>query len=668
MTIALPRSGPYFESFASFGHAFSLSVIVSLVFCTLLIAPFCILRFFVSGLVLRSLLFAILSGVGSFYVLAQLSNLLERMSANPSFTHYKVGYVISFALLFGFVLIIAGAVYSVSRRYLPDKPLYSFLTGTCLALPFVLGLSMLLVWAQTHAELGGLTSRALLTLCLAYLVAVAVTLIVANTQFFQRHCIWPLTVLLIVSCSAPFIAINMPVHLSAERGPVGQDDGQPKHIVLIIVDTLRADALSCYGSDRISTPNIDAIAEDSWVFRNAVSPSSWTLPAVASIMTGVSPLVHKAKKPNTPLSGQFQTLGEYLRDAQYQTAAIGANAMIRKEMGIAQGFDDYLWFSDATSQGPPTPLSKIGVGLLGYDDKLETGAAAFLTTRAIRWQNRVKGMPSFLWLHYFDPHAPYAPPAEFAPQGTNRLPAFRNTTAVRQGQMGVDPDEREWIRSLYDAEVRYVDSQVGVFMEALKQMGIYEESLIILTSDHGEEFWEHGGFDHGHTMYRELLSVPLIVKLPYSASKGTLETLVGTESITPTVLQLCGINFDPDSMTSPSLAALLAGQASGFEASPVVSAGTLFFEEKEAVTTLEYKLIKAVQSDKVELFDLKTDPMEQNPLKPVDPVRLQELRASIQNIKTRAQSIRETIGMKAVESVELDAAAEEQLRALGYIN
>ena len=209
------------------------------------------------------------------------------------------------------------------------------------------------------------------------------------------------------------------------------------------------------------------------------------------------------------------------------------------------------------------------------------GGTAFLTQLAIRRLNRTKDAPSFLWLHYLDPHLPYAPPAEFVPPGMEGAPVFANETAVREGKAGVDPDEREWIRALYDAEVRYVDSQIGVLVQALNDMDLYEESLIILMSDHGEEFWDHGGFEHGHTMYRELLSVPLMVKLPHSTTVGTVETLVATEGLTPTILELCDIDYDPGSMTSPSLGALLKNPASRAEDGVVVERGNALLRGQE---------------------------------------------------------------------------------------
>ena len=287
------------------------------------------------------------------------------MGENPNFSNYKAGYVVTFGLLFGFSGLVSWAAYAVSHRQLLGANPYPLVSGTSLALPFVLGESMFFVWAQTHGGLGGVTSAASLTVCACYLLGVALTVLLGNMRFYKRNCIWPLTALLIAVCVTPLTVtdVNEPVSLTKASG--GQSGGPPRHVLLIVVDTLRADALSCYGSERVSTPNIDALAEDSCRFGNAVAPSPWTLPSVTSIMTGLSPLAHGATKINSHLPDEFRTLAEYLREAGYDTAAIGTNAMLAEERNLTQGFSEYVWFGLETVTELPTPLSRIGAGLSG---------------------------------------------------------------------------------------------------------------------------------------------------------------------------------------------------------------------------------------------------------------------------------------------------------------
>jgi arylsulfatase A-like enzyme len=239
---------------------------------------------------------------------------------------------------------------------------------------------------------------------------------------------------------------------------------------------------------------------------------------------------------------------------------------------------------------------------------------------------------------------------------------------ARTGTEARSRTDREWIRSLYLGEVRHVDDQVGRLMRALKEMGLYDEMLIIFTSDHGEEFWEHGGIEHGHTMYRELLSVPLLVKPPDCHVAGVCDTLVGIESIMPTILDACQVAYDEESLGHSSLASFWDPGAAPFAGRPVVSGGTMYGEDRDAVTSAGWKYIRPLASGIEMLFDLHADPGERHDLCTADPVQLRRMRDLLAESVLRAERLREKHGIRTEDEPLLDDAARERLRALGYID
>ncbi|MCH7872423.1 MAG: sulfatase-like hydrolase/transferase, partial [Planctomycetes bacterium] len=283
-----------------------------------------------------------------------------------------------------------------------------------------------------------------------------------------------------------------------------------KRVILLTVDTLRADALRVYSDGAPPTPNLSALAADSVVFDEAVSPAPWTLPAFSSIMTGLSPTVHQAIRSTSRLP-DVPTLAERMRASGYRTAAIGKNPYLLPLFGLSRGFERYEMY--------PAPGGRsLGRALLGwaFPERFALDVTTDgITRKAVRWLTENRERRFFLWLHYFDPHVPYEPPSAYLPKSTppERIgTSFEDTARLREGYFVPTREEIEWLRGLYHAEVRYVDDNIGVLMAALKRLGIYEETLIVFTSDHGEEFAEHGGYDHGHTLYDELVRVPLFVK------------------------------------------------------------------------------------------------------------------------------------------------------------
>lgn len=263
------------------------------------------------------------------------------------------------------------------------------------------------------------------------------------------------------------------------------------NIILVSIDTLRADHLGCFGYDRNTSPNIDKFAGENYLFTNHIVTMAATLPSHASIFTGLYPVSHGVMKNGRRLSGRLITLAEILKEKGYHTAGIISAWTLNSETGISQGFDEYL-----DNEGKQTPASA-------------------LLKRAAPWINGHRDDSFFLFLHLFDPHEPYSPPSDFR----------------RWGEAQID---------LYDGEIYYADHVLGKIFDELKKAGLYDESLIIVTSDHGESLGRDNYFGHYRNLYDSELHVPLIVHLPESAktTPRRMDYQTSAVDILPTILKI----------------------------------------------------------------------------------------------------------------------------------
>ena len=436
------------------------------------------------------------------------------------------------------------------------------------------------------------------------------------------------------------------------------------HVILITIDTLRRDALSSYGGET-PTPHFDALAADGVSFEDALSAAPWTLPALASIMTGISPASHTAVLNQSVLPKSLTTLAEAMQDAGYHTGAIGSNPYLDRSRCFDQGFAYYQAFPRDRA------ARSLGVALLSRirrDYYATEASTARLADLSIQWVERNTGRDFFFWAHYFDPHGPWEPPPAFRP--SIKPPAgmtyrFQGVKEARAGMKAAQPDQRDWLKFLYDGEVRYVDAEVGRFIDALKRLGVYDDAMIIVTSDHGEEFWEHGNLGHGQHLYNELLGVPLIVKLPASSRTGRIETTVATQAIMATVLDYCGIAYDNPDPNISSLRPLLEDGA--FEERPVFSGAVAFYEDSEAVTFDDNKYIRKIHSLQEELYDLRQDPGEHDNLLEAEPQRAEAARMLLDEHDALSAELREFFRVLQTENLKLDAETERRLKALGYL-
>jgi len=447
-------------------------------------------------------------------------------------------------------------------------------------------------------------------------------------------------------------------------GAVPTAGHETARVVMIVIDTLRADAVSWYNPEAPDTPNIDSLAEDSTVFRRAFSASSWTVPSVTSLMTGLPAMSHLVGTGGGPLPAEMTTLAEYLREAGYFTGAIVDNPLLDPEVGFFRGFEEY---AQMTAYWPE--VESIGRRLLrrylpgGFR---KTGTAA-VTAEVRHWLRRNHDRDFFLWVHYYDPHVPYEPPAGFRPQGDppEKIGAgFHLQNEVRQG-MKLTAAERDWVRKLYLAEAQYVDEQVGAVLTELRNLNLYDSSLIALTSDHGEEFWEHGGYEHGHVAYDEVVRVPLMIKLPGNSETVTVDGSVSNRRLMPTILEQTGVSIQDTCASHRSLSEMWSGDVDGF--GPIALLSNLHYEEREAVRFGDAKMIRNLVTGTEELYDLAADPGETRSLIGLDEGLAVQGRLVLDELEDLHRGIYDCYGATRREAPAADPAVLERLKSLGYI-
>jgi arylsulfatase A-like enzyme len=275
-------------------------------------------------------------------------------------------------------------------------------------------------------------------------------------------------------------------------------------VVLVIIDTLRADALGFSGSERDTSPNLDALtAEFTW-FSRAYSTSSWTLPATASILTGLHPFEHRVVRDGlkSDLFGRLdptvETLAQRYKKKGYRTGAFINNAYLAPDFGLNQGFETY----DYQGAGP-------------------TGHRTAMTTvdQALAWLN-AESEPAFLFVHIMEPHADYEPAEAFRGRFTQGMPTgLKLPLGELVGQMierrvALSDEDKAFVRAAYDEEVLSADAAIGALVSGMRKAGRFDRSTMAITSDHGEEFWEFGGYEHGHSTMTPIIQVPLMLKAP----------------------------------------------------------------------------------------------------------------------------------------------------------
>ena len=455
----------------------------------------------------------------------------------------------------------------------------------------------------------------------------------------------------------------------------------PDSVVLVTIDTLRADHLGAYGYDRPTSPAIDAVARDATLFASASPTCPATAPSIASIMTGMHRASNRVIANGWVLPGEVETLSEVLKAHGLRTLGRVANPALGANLGFAQGFDDFAI---------PAGLERTGPGQFG-------GAPLLADVRTVL--DGVGREPFFLWIHFMDPHGPYFPPAEYralfsaddyrwpnehdlplgqTEYGLSLIPSYQ----VIDGQ--TSPAD---YRARYDGEIRSADAYVGAVVELLKARGLWDRAVFVLTADHGESMGEHSYyFQHGWYAYEDCLHVPLVVRAPGLLPPGTrVPQSVSLLDLAPTVLDLLG--FPPGKeMEGQSLLPLLRGQAVDRAAFAQTYYGDGIVALREGA--LKYIYTPPLNSRRPqgksdpprsaamreELYDLSSDPRELHDLAKERPDALRGFRTRVEQWlaeqSKRAEgrtADRPGQGTTPAGHVLGDPQLERQLRALGYV-
>jgi arylsulfatase A-like enzyme len=432
---------------------------------------------------------------------------------------------------------------------------------------------------------------------------------------------------------------------------VGGGVPQATNLVLISVDTLRADRLGCYGGDRPTSPAIDAMARSGVLFRNAVAASSWTLPSHASMLTALDPSRHGAVSFGftTSVPPQLETMTERLWSAGYDTAAFTDGFFVSAGLGFDQGFDRF--------RGPT---------------RLESTARENLE-RALHWMRARAGRPFFVFVHTYETHMPYAPPPPYDTMFDEgyrgpyaRAFTYEDYEALQKSGGDDDPKTIAHLMALYDGEIRHVDDGIGWFLAELETSGLARNTCVVLTSDHGEEFGEHGDLTHNHAkLFQELLHVPLIVWCPSRFAPRQVDELVGHVDLAPTLLEIAGAAPLQD-VDGRSVLGLLGGSQRP-PARLLVSEvdGSVVKRDGKATSLRDerYKIIRSTVDGSNALFDLVADPRETADESERVPAVYERLDAALRELERRSAARAAPVA----PAERPQEATQERLRALGYV-
>ena len=421
--------------------------------------------------------------------------------------------------------------------------------------------------------------------------------------------------------------------------------GRPS-VFLFVVDTLRVDHLGVFGYDRNVSPNIDAFAQDAFVFDDATAQSSWTRPTVATVFTGLEPPIHHLDYFEGFLPTGNLTLAEFLQDSGYATEGLIANSIIRTQFGFGQGFERFTY-------------------RIGKND-----AESVVDYSIKRIGQLKKRLPVFYYIHTMDPHIPYGPPdsmvqafaadVSFGPE----VDAEAMKKLQREGIDQDDPRVGDLLR-IYDAEIANVDHHFGRFLEALRDKGLYDSSLILFINDHGEAFWDRGRWGHGHDLHQELMRVPLMIKAPGLSSGGhRIDDLASQVDLFKTIADYVGLEV-PDFVRGRSLRPAIEGTEQEIDPDHSVYAATDYLGYLGvSVTTKHWKLI-VPRSEKMGvdpiLFDRSADPGEWQNVYDQHPVVVGYLQTLLREHEAQ------DLDWIEPESDEVTPEEKAELEALGYL-
>ncbi len=499
---------------------------------------------------------------------------------------------------------------------------------------------------------------------------------------------WPLCALLLGLLALISLIPARPAEKVRRTAP----QGTGRNVILIVIDALRPDHMTTYGYSRPTTPGIDAWAGDALVFERAYAQAPWTKPATASLLTSLYPSMHGVNLMGSAVPQGIDLLPDLLSCHGYHTAIFTANYFVSPTFGFDRGVDRFY------SSSPPRlaqlmlghilyqlgsrvrPLMSLAEFLTRIERRLlgggapVTGLDAEGLTRALwGWLDEIGDTPFFAYMHYMEPHAPYSPPAPYDKMFASNIPDggrvtnFPEYTGFLPFDVGstVSPDSLADMLALYNGEIRFADQWMAALIEDLKRRGIYEKTLLLITADHGEEFYEHQGWGHGQSLFQELLHVPLIMSCPEAlgAQGVRFPHIVRHIDLMPTILEVCALPL-PESLAGWSLLPIVRGEEPDAPPRIVFSEVNHGGHFARSFQEGQRKVIRCRRGgDELLLaFDLGRDAGETENLLSAGELWPGQLRVRLEQFHEAARE-QATPG----EHVIIDQAMRERLKALGYL-
>ncbi|MFH1999066.1 MAG: sulfatase [Planctomycetota bacterium] len=464
----------------------------------------------------------------------------------------------------------------------------------------------------------------------------------------------------LVFCGAPVISSGRP-----------SSGAPPYNIVLVSLDTLRSDHLGCYGYERPVSPNLDRMAAEGLLFRHAYAQASFTLPSHASLLTSLFPSIHGAEDfKGGRMSPSIDFMAEVLARNGMNTAAFTGGGLISHEFGFHEGFDVYCELDPLGDRFEDRKLPE------RY--RLADGSSGSQNL-GLSWIEDHRDQPFFFFLHTYMVHD-FSPPSELSDRfnqgetkdlslGMQTLPYLRKHFLKEP----VPDQELSYCINIYDATILAADEMIGALMTRLEQLGIKDRTVVIVTSDHGEEFQDHGGLLHGCTLYEEMIRVPLVVYVPWLKSPRVIDEAVSHVDVMPTVLELLGFHHD-GLLQGQSFLPVLKGKT--LPARPVYAEVSLptytkvrcmimdqwkYIEETRVVSTPEHAPTTR------ELYCLRQDPKEESNSLQAAPERAKSMKKTLEKMETNLKIIDQALGLRKKDSNELSPELTDFLKQLGYL-
>jgi len=474
-------------------------------------------------------------------------------------------------------------------------------------------------------------------------------------------------------------------HLNRAAAPAAARPGAP-NLVLVSIDTWRRDHLSLINGEAPPTPSLNALADQSVLFTNAWSVSPWTLPSMATLMTGLPPRALRVRKW-VPLPSDINTLAELAWQQGYQTAAFATNPYLTSWYGFDRGFEVFM-HSQVIETLLPAERSVLAREVNDLANRsYEPNNTDKVIATANQWlHKRGEGPPLFLWIHLMNPHLPYCwrdmpLAAERLQVNVGREPdlslvpendwfkdhKYKGVMKIRRGEFVPNEAEKEALRTLYAREVQFTDYFVGQLFQKLKQIGLWDDTVVVVLSDHGEEFWEHDGFEHGHSVMPEVCGVPLLIRLPRDQLANSVITApVTTLDIAPTLCDLLSwpaFTYQAGQTWLP-LADLQTRVLENHAVRPYILENLLYEPQQQGLVAWPWLSVRTEGENQSLWYDLSSDETASQPLHP--PATAGFILALADSIQAEWDRLAEIVAVSEESPGTLPEDLQRSLRSLGY--